>query len=125
VKTTIKKNRFFYSVITLLVIFLGITSRKINFVPLFIGDILYAVMIYFGFRAVFFFKPKITFILSLLFCFFIETSQLIQWEWLIAIRKTILGHYVLGEGFLWTDLICYLFGSTLAVFTDHNFIKER
>lgn len=116
---TIKKNRLFYSVLTLLVIFLGILSRKISFVPLYTGDILYAVMIYFGFRAVFFLKPRITFILSLLFCFSIETFQLIQWEWLIDIRKTTLGHYILGQGFLWTDLICYLFGTFFALFSDH------
>jgi glycopeptide antibiotics resistance protein len=48
-------------------------------------------------------KKKIA-LLALLLCYAIECFQLYQAEWIIEIRKTVLGRYVLGQGFLWSDL---------------------
>jgi hypothetical protein len=105
---------------------LGILSRKTTVVPLFIGDILYAVLIYFGFRFLIIKSKKSTSLLfSLLFCFGIEFLQLVQIDWLIAIRKTTLGHYILGQGFLWLDLLCYVIGTLLAFLIDWKFIKTQ
>lgn len=121
-----KSNRFTYLVFTLLLMFLGITSRKINEVPLFIGDVLYAVLIYFGFRFLFINCKKTTSLqLSLLFCFGIETLQLVQLDWLIDLRKTTLGHYILGEGFLWSDLVCYVVGNLIAFLFDKKLIRTQ
>jgi hypothetical protein len=98
---------------------IGILSRKIEFIPLFIGDILYAVLIYFGFCFLFPTKNRVHILLiSLLFCISIEISQLIEWNWLDKIRSTTLGHYILGEGFLWSDLLCYTIGVVSAYFID-------
>jgi ABC-type Mn2+/Zn2+ transport system permease subunit len=105
---------------------LGIVSRKISNIPLFIGDVLYAVLIYFGFRFLIVKSEKSTSLLfSLLFCFGIEFLQLVQIDWLIAIRKTTLGHYIFGQGFLWLDLICYIIGTLLAFLIDLKFIKTQ
>jgi hypothetical protein len=105
---------------------LGIVSRKITNTPLFIGDMLYAVLIYFGFRLLLIDLKKATsLLLSLLFCFGIEILQLVQIDWLIAIRKTTLGYYILGQGFLWSDLICYVIGTSLAFLIDWKFIKTQ
>ena len=105
---------------------LGVLSRKITGIPLFIGDVLYAVLIYFGLRFLFInLKTYKTFLLSLLFCFGIEILQLVQIDWLIAIRKTTLGHYILGEGFLWLDLLCYIMGTLVAFLIDWKFIKTQ
>ncbi|NHM08226.1 DUF2809 domain-containing protein [Flavobacterium sp. CYK-4] len=114
-----RQNRSFYFIITLTVVLLGILSRKIVVVPLFIGDVLYAVMVYFGFRIIFvhsnrFFKIA----LPLLFCVLIELQQLWNAEWLVSLRNTTLGHYVLGQGFLWSDLVCYAMGIVIAFFID-------
>lgn len=118
-------NRYFYFLLTFLVVLLGVLSRKITAIPLFIGDVLYAVMVYFGFRFLFFdstnFK-KIAF--PLLFCFLIELQQYCNAEWLVAIRNTTLGHYALGQGFLWSDLLCYTMGVLLAFFADVNELKK-
>ena len=120
------KSRIFYFTTAVLVVFLGITSRKITEIPLFIGDVLYAVLIYFGFRFLLITSKKSTsLLLSLLFCFGIEILQLVQIDWLIAIRKTTLGHYILGEGFLWSDLLCYIIGTLLAFLIDWKFIKTQ
>uniref|UniRef100_UPI0040474712 ribosomal maturation YjgA family protein n=3 Tax=Flavobacterium TaxID=237 RepID=UPI0040474712 len=95
-------------------------------IPLIIGDVLYAVLIYFGFRFLFIESKKSTSLLfSLLFCFGIEILQLVQLNWLITIRKTTLGHYILGQGFLWLDLFCYVIGSLAAYYFDKLFLSSR
>jgi hypothetical protein len=121
-----KSNRLNYFITILLVLILGILSRKISGIPLFIGDILYAVLIYFGFRFLIMDSKKSTsLLLSLLFCFGVEILQLVQIDWLLAIRKTTLGHYILGEGFLWMDLLCYVMGSFSAYYFDKLFLSSR
>jgi hypothetical protein len=121
-----KSNRLNYFILILFVIILGILSRKISDIPLFIGDVLYAVLIYFGLRFLFIhLKTHKTFLLSLLFCFSIEILQLVQIDWLIGLRKTTLGHYILGQGFLWLDLLCYIFGTLIAFVIDWKFIKTQ
>ena len=121
-----KNVRLYYFISILLILILGILSRKISGIPLFIGDILYAVLIYFGIRFLIMNSKKSTsFLLGLLFCFSIEILQLVQIDWLIAIRKTTLGHYVLGVGFLWLDLLCYIIGTLLAFLIDWKFVKTQ
>jgi len=121
-----QKRRFYYFLLAIFIVFLGIGSRKKSLFPLFIGDVLYAILVYFGMRFLFIhWKLQTIFVLSLSFCFFIEISQVFQYDWLLALRKTTFGKYVLGQGFLWTDLICYTFGSTLAYFTDKLWFSSR
>ena len=121
----LKNNRLHYFLALFITLILGILSRKITDIPLFIGDVLYAVLIYFGLRFLFInLKTYKTFLLSLLFCFGIEILQLVQIDWLIAIRKTTLGHYILGEGFLWLDLLCYVIGSFTAYYFDKLFLSS-
>lgn len=123
---TLKNNRLYYFSALLINLILGILSRKINGTPVFIGDVLYAVLIYFGFRFLIMDSRKSTsLLLSLLFCFGIEILQLVQIDWLLAIRKTTLGHYILGEGFLWLDLLCYIMGTLMAFLIDKKLIKTQ
>lgn len=111
--------RIKYLVLIFVIISLGILSRKINCVPLFIGDILYAALIYFGFRFLFINQKKsFTAFTSILICFLIEISQLVNWNWLNIIRHTELVHYALGEGFLWIDFVAYTFGVTISFIVD-------
>jgi hypothetical protein len=121
-----QSGRFQYLLLIIFIVFLGIGSRKISLFPLFIGDILYAAMIYFGLRFLLVhWKLKTIFVLSISFCFLIETSQLLQFDWLISLRKTTFGKYVLGQGFLWSDLICYLIGTFVSYLIDWKFIKTQ
>lgn len=119
-----KNKRFTYLILIVVTIILGISSRKINGIPNFIGDILYAVMVYFGMRFIFPQKNhKTALLLGLLFCYAIELQQLYRAEWIIKIRSTPLGHYALGEGFLWSDLVCYTIGILIALIVDYYFVK--
>ena len=121
----LKNTRFTYFIIIISVIILGILSRKIDGIPTFFGDTLYAVMIYFGLRMLFINNSsKMTIVLALVFCFCIEFLQLYRAEWLLAIRRTTLGHYVLGQGFLWSDLAFYTLGILIAFLIDFNLVKK-
>ncbi|WP_243860532.1 ribosomal maturation YjgA family protein [Flavobacterium poyangense] len=110
-----KKLRICYALVFLFVICLGILSRKTTLIPLYFGDVLYAIMMYTLIRIVFIRKKAYSIILlSLLICYSIEIFQLCQQDWIIALRKTLFGRYVLGQGFLWSDLLAYTFGITIA-----------
>ncbi|MBP6759345.1 MAG: DUF2809 domain-containing protein [Flavobacterium sp.] len=121
-----KNNRLSYFILIISTIILGILSRKIEGVPTFFGDTLYAVMAYFGMRLLIIKKSlKKALALALMFCFCIELLQLYQAEWLLSIRRTTLGHYVLGQGFLWSDLFFYTLGITIAFGMDSSWNKEN
>ncbi|MGK4568796.1 DUF2809 domain-containing protein [Flavobacterium sp. 3HN19-14] len=112
-------KRLRYFTIVLVVVGCGILSRQIDLIPLCIGDMLYAVMVYFGCCFLLpWIQPQKTAIAALLICFVIEISQLYQAEWLVTIRKTYVGHYALGEGFLWSDLLAYIIGILTAFCID-------
>ncbi|MHC0440727.1 ribosomal maturation YjgA family protein [Flavobacterium sp. 3-210] len=120
-----KKSRFQYFILFLLIIFLGIISRKISFVPLWIGDFLYAVMIYVLARSILINKKSIQIaILSLLICYAIELLQLYEAQWIIELRKTLFGRYVLGQGFLWSDILAYTFGILFIFLIEKTILKN-
>ena len=108
-----------------MVILVGLLSRKVDFMPLYIGDLLYAVMIYFGIQ---FLNPQSksinSAIVALLFCYCIELLQLCDAEWMIAMRNTFFGRYVLGLGFLWSDIIAYTFGIVIAYYFEKIIMKK-
>lgn len=113
------KTRITYLILTIATIILGLLSRHFTLIPLFIGDILWATMVYFIMRFLFITKAiRFNVIAALLFCFAIEFSQLYKAPWIDAIRHTLFGRLVLGEGFLWGDLLCYVFGVGVGVGID-------
>ena len=100
---------------------LGLFSRKVPYIPLFIGDLLYAVMIYFMFRFILVKShPKKSAICAILFRYIIEFLQLYQANWIVEIRNTNFGHLVLGQGFLWSDLVAYTFGILILYFIENK-----
>lgn len=122
---SLKKSRFQYFILFLLIIFLGTISRKISFVPLWIGDFLYAVMIYVLVRIILINKKSIQVtLLSLLMCYAIEFLQLYQGDWMVELRKTLFGRYVLGQGFLWSDILAYTFGILFIFLIEKTILKN-
>jgi len=63
--------------------------------------------------------------LSLLVCYTIELLQLYQGNWMIELRKTMFGRYVLGQGFLWTDILAYTFGIAVTFSIEKIILKHR
>ncbi|ABY43806.1 ribosomal maturation YjgA family protein [Bacillus mycoides] len=125
-----KRNRLLYAVFTIVVIILGLSSRKFAFalpdlLNGYLGDALWALMIFIGFGSLF---PKIETrklaFISLIFCYGIEISQLYHAEWIDSIRATTLGGLVLGYGFLWSDLVAYTIGVGVGIFCEYILRKK-
>jgi glycopeptide antibiotics resistance protein len=117
--------RIIYLLTLIIVIILGLASRIYGqSLPRFVaenaGDMLWAMMVYFGFRFLFVRRgiPFAAF-LSFLFSFGIEFSQLYQAEWINQVRSTVIGALVLGHGFLVVDLFRYSAGIFIAAFLDY------
>lgn len=122
------RNRFIYSRLILLTVILGLGSRLTllpEWVHLYVGDVLWALMIYLIIAMVFKRKSScwVT-IVAICFTFSIEFSQLYQGIWINNIRHTILGGLILGYGFLWTDLFSYIIGICLGVLVEINWLRR-
>lgn len=110
-------------------IILGLLSRRgilneITFVHNYVGDSIWAAMVYFLISSLFTstsIKRKI--IYSTAFSFGIEFSQLIDNEHFNTIRDLPGMRLVFGYGFKWSDLVCYLIGILFSLFIDVQFLK--
>jgi hypothetical protein len=113
------RKRILYFGLIVFTIIIGLLSRFFTAIPLFIGDILWATMVCFVIRFLFISK-KVRFIvlISLLFCYCIEFSQLYKAPWIDNLRHTLFGRLVLGETFLWGDLLSYTVGIIIGVIVD-------
>ena len=106
-----RKLRICYLSGTVVLIALGLLSRRVKFVPAACGDALWAMMVYCCFRIVLIRKPLvISAAAALIASFAVEFSQMLKPDWLVKIRSTFLGHMLLGQGFLWSDLLAYTIG---------------
>lgn len=110
------RSRIAYAVAFVLVIAAGLGSRAFGhslpaFVATYAGDTLYATMVFVGLGFV---APRWSTArlatTALALCGAIEVSQLYHAPWIDAIRRTLPGALVLGHGFLWSDLACYVAG---------------
>jgi hypothetical protein len=121
-------NHLRYFIAISITMFIGLMSRRYSvggdFMHDYVGDAIWAGMIYFGFR---FLLPsakiKSGVIAALVFCYAIEISQLNQSEWLNQWRRTTIGGLILGFGFLWSDFLMYMIGIIAAAFVD-KFLKK-
>lgn len=126
-----KRNRILYFFLIISTIIIGLASRKYSshlpeIINLGLGDALWAVMMYFimGFFFPRFSVQKLAF-LSLSICFLIEFSQLLQEDWIIALRNNRFGLLVLGKGFLWSDLVAYSIGIGLSIATEKYLLRPK
>ncbi len=109
----------------LLTIALGIASRVYGarlpgVVGVYAGDILWAAALYWVLsllwrRA----NPLQLAGATLTISIVVEVSQRYHSPWIDAIRATAFGAALLGRGFLWSDLVCYAAGASLAALLDH------
>jgi len=108
---TSTKIRLIYASAVPLLIALGLLSRKVGFIPDPVGDALWAMTVYCCWRIMLAGKPRIvSAAAALVTSYAVEFSQLLSPDWLVRIRSTFPGHMLLGQGFLWSDLIAYTLG---------------
>ena len=119
-----RRSRTTLVVLAAATIALGLATRRFpNAFPAFIaqygGDALWAMLVYWLLAVIW---PRSAPTRLALWAFAIslldELSQLIDWHWLQSLRGTQLGALVLGQGFLWSDLVCYAVGVSLAFVID-------
>ncbi|MFS0673921.1 DUF2809 domain-containing protein [Ornithinibacillus sp. 179-J 7C1 HS] len=110
-----------YLLALIVTILLGLVSRIYGeILPAFLsenaGDTFWAMMVYFGFRFLLVrHSLRVSILLSFVFSFGIEFSQIYQADWINQIRSTTIGALVLGKGFLVVDLVRYSVGIILAM----------
>lgn len=103
---------------------LGLASRRYpsvlpTFVSLYAGDVLWASMVFWvltllrsnG-------EGRHLAAIAIAIAVVVEGSQRYHAPWLDALRASPFGALALGQGFLWSDIVCYLAGVMLAAVID-------
>ncbi|MBL8890289.1 MAG: DUF2809 domain-containing protein [Planctomycetaceae bacterium] len=112
------RTRFIYMTAAIVVVVAGLASRRYrNQLPSFLaeyaGDTLWALMLFLFVSMLLAGRSILArAACSLVIAFLVEISQLYHAPWIDSIRQTTLGGLVLGFGFLWSDLVCYMSGVT-------------
>ena len=110
--------------LSLLTVALGLGSRRFGdqlptFIATYAGDALWAALVFWLLSVV---RPRaltiVLFAASAAIAFLVESSQLYHAPFLDAMRRTTPGALVLGQGFLWSDLVAYLVGAGVAAVID-------
>ncbi|ADB37773.1 DUF2809 domain-containing protein [Spirosoma linguale] len=114
------RNRLVYALLVVCTLLTGLASRHffsdVPFIKSYVGDALWALMVYFGLAFLFTtWSVNRLALATLVFSFGIEISQLYHAPWIDSIRATHLGGLVLGFAFVWSDLLCYSVGVLLGV----------
>lgn len=120
------KSKLFTPIIgIILLIPIGLISRRIGWIPTETGDALWAMMVFCLWRIVLQNKKlPLVAITSLAHCYLVEFSQMITWRWLVSFRQTFIGHMMLGQGFLWIDLLAYSIG-IIVIYMIFSKIEEQ
>ncbi len=113
-KSSQMKKRICYLMAVGALIPLGLISRRVDWLPDQVGDMLWTMMVFCCWR-ILLVRSRLerVAVATLTFSFLVEFQQLVRWEWLVDLRSTTLGHLVLGQGFLWLDLVAYVLGTLL------------
>ncbi len=109
-------QRLFFFLLTALFGFLALLTRAEFALPDFVirygGDYLWGIMLYFLLCAL---LPSFVgfknLALALLVSYSVESLQLYQADWIMAVRANKWGGLLLGHGFLWSDILLYTLGN--------------
>jgi len=124
-----KRSRITYLIGAIAVVILGLSSRRYSrvlpeFLASYAGDTLWALTAFLGIGVLF---PRWSTtrvcLTALLFAFAIELSQLYHSPWVEQLRHTRVGGLILGYGFLWSDLLCYVVGISIGCILE-TLLKE-
>lgn len=118
------RSRAACAILLAAIVVAGLSSRTFpayqpSFVAQYAGDVLWATMAFWGLALL---RPAASThrlgIATLALAWTVELSQLIHVGWLDSLRDTRPGMLALGQGFLWSDLVCYSVGTALAMAID-------
>ena len=118
------RTRITFFLCAVAVMFVGLASRRYQavlpkFVGEYAGDMLWALMLFLLVSTLLAGRTVVSrATISLVLAFLVEIGQLYHAPWIDSIRNTTLGGLVLGFGFLWTDLACYIVGIIIGVLAE-------
>ncbi len=118
---TMLKARLIYLFLIIITVIVGLVSRELSpaVVPLFVGDILWGLAVFLLMRFIFIQKPlPFTVIVSIIYAYATELSQLYSAPWIDNLRQTFFGKVMLGETFYLGDLASYTIGIGLGVLVE-------
>lgn len=110
------QRRFLFALGVIATVILGLTSRQMpallpSTLGKYPGDALWAIMVFFAWG---FLKPASSTsrlaLYSLITSYADEFSQIYQAPWINGIRRTFVGHLMLGSVFSWWDMLAYTTG---------------
>lgn len=108
------------------IIAFGLLSRRVPWLPNSAGDMFWSMMVYCFIRLIFIsWRPLLVASVALSVSFAVEFSQLIRWPWLCQFRSTFVGHMLLGQGFMWQDLVAYFIGVGLMCLCEYKLLVEE
>ena len=120
------KARIRYLALVFAIIIAGLLSREFGIIPLWVGDVLWAAMIFFMVRFFYIrYSIKRIAIVSLIICYAIEFGQLYKAEWIDKLRHTLFGRLVLGDTFLCGDLLSYTIGIGTSILVEITLNRNR
>lgn len=117
------KKRIPYLLSCLVLIALGIALRTFTaslpmLIANYLPDVVWACALYCFIGMVLAKSPLWHGPIALVIAFAIEFLQRYQATWIVNLRSSIIGQYLLGTGFLWSDLICYAVGIAVCFAVD-------
>lgn len=120
-----------YLLIMLVIIAFGLPARIVQdqlpaWYVLYFGDYLWAMLLFFIFAVTL--QNMSTFkvaMITLLFTYIIEISQLFHPQWLDHLRSIKLLALVLGYGFLWSDIAAYTLGIITGVLVEYYLLLNN
>jgi hypothetical protein len=125
-----KRSRIQYLISSVVVICLGLASRRYadrlpQAVASYAGDTLWALTAFLLLGILF---PRWTTLrvalAAMLLAVSVELSQFYRAPWIDHLRRTTAGALILGQGFLWSDLLCYAVGVGLGVVVEVSLYKK-
>ncbi|PIY13011.1 MAG: DUF2809 domain-containing protein [Flexibacter sp. CG_4_10_14_3_um_filter_32_15] len=121
-----QKIYFLFAVISILLGLLSRTRLTPALIYPYLGDYLYAVL-FFCIIGFIFIKssPLKVALISLFICYCIEFFQLYQADWLTTLKSYRLARLVLGNSFLWSDIISYTFGAMTGYILETLFYSKK
>lgn len=120
------RPRLHYALLMLATVATGLASRQLAGLLPQVGDALWALVVFLGIGWL---HPRLptryAALLALAFAWLIEFSQLWQPPWLTAIRHTLPGHLILGQGFDVADLIAYGLGIAAGALPETALLRQQ
>ncbi|WP_432664953.1 DUF2809 domain-containing protein [Wukongibacter baidiensis] len=121
---TSERSRFAYISIIIVVMLAGLSTRQFAsilpwWIVSYIADVLWAIMIYLIIGLIFIRLSSLRVALyAIIITVSVEISQLYHAPWIDAIRTNKIGGLVLGFGFLWSDIVCYVVGILIVLMLE-------